>query len=475
MTDQKNSEVMSDKGTPKRFFLAAVLLVLLFASCSPLDVDADSEPTEIGMIDNDLPVSSPELARDRALDHLRISYPGSLPVADARWQEENITSEAAVATRNFLYSFRNWTVSVVSPQIMPERRVYMVIVQNDAVDFQWAGLIDAYGRIMQMRRLQVTSTPPPPTLTMVPTITTLPTFTPVPSTTMTPSPVACNDASFLDDVTIPDGTEFTPGTQFLKVWRLRNVGTCTWTTDYDLVFVGGSRMGAQRAVPLAETVRPGESAELGVYMFAPAAQGSYQGFWMLRNASGMQFGVGDDADDSFWVNIDVVGIATDFKHDFASNYCAAIWRSAAGRLSCGDSTIPQNGFVQFLASPNLESRHENEPTLWVHPNHSRNGWIEGSYPPITIESGDSFRAWVGCLQGNELCDLTFYLSYMDENDRVYTLRRWHEVYENQVTTIDLDLSNLEGQAVQFILGVETNTEEFGDQQGFWFVPRIEGE
>ncbi|NIP41529.1 MAG: hypothetical protein GWN00_05010, partial [Aliifodinibius sp.] len=35
----------------------------------------------------------------------------------------------------------------------------------------------------------------------------------------------------------------TPRTAFTKVWRLQNVGTCTWTADYDMVFISGDRMG----------------------------------------------------------------------------------------------------------------------------------------------------------------------------------------------------------------------------------------
>lgn len=443
------------------------MLSLIVGSCSPVSANATGLSNNDG---TDVKVSSPEMARDTTLAYLRIIYTASaIPSSNASWDGGSITSDQAVATRNFLYSFRNWTVSVVSPQVTPARKVFTVIVMNNATDFKWAGLIDASGKILRMGQLQLnTPTPAPATSTPMPTNTPVP-----PTATMTAIPLACNDATFIDDVTVPDGSAFTPGTQFLKVWQLRNVGTCTWTTDYDLVYVGGNRMGAQRVVPLSETVRPGESVRLGVYMFAPNTPGNYQGFWMLRNAQGKQFGIGDNADDSFWVSIKVVGNVSNYKYDFALNYCAGIWRSATGRVACGDSSVPQNGYVQFLVAPNLENRHENEPTLWVHPNQSQNGWLEGSFPPVTIESGDHFKAWVGCLKGNDACDLTFYLAYMDENNHVYTLQRWHEVYDNKVTVINMDLSNLAGQTVKFILGVQANNTNFSNEQGFWFVPRIE--
>jgi hypothetical protein len=449
--------------------LATILLssLLMSASCSPTPVNATERLKNFGVEDEQM-VSSPEMARDATIAYLRDEY-DVIPSSDMSWIGENITSEESVTMNNFLYSFRDWRISVVSPVVEPERRVFTVIVLNEKEGFKWAGLIDAFGKIKKMDQLQPTSTPP--TFTPIPTNTPLPTATPAASATSATE--TCNDATFIEDVTVPDGTTFPPGTEFLKVWRLRNVGSCTWTTDYELVFVGGNRISAQRAVSLSDTVQPGAAINLGVNMIAPNVPGNYRGFWMLQNANGKRFGIGDNADDSFWVSIEVVGNASNSHYDFALNYCDALWHSATDRLSCGDSSTSQNGTVQFLVSPNFENRHENEPTLWVHPNEASNGWIEGNYPAITIESGDRFKAWVGCLEGNEQCDVTFYLSYIDEDNHIYTLQRWHEVYDNQVSVIDMDLSSLAGQKVQFILGMESNTTNFDDAQGFWFVPRIE--
>lgn len=445
-----------------------LLSLLVVASCAQTPVNAtdvinnpDSENKPV--------ISSPEMARDATIAYLREDY-STVPPSNVTWTGENITSDEAVATSNFLYSFRDWTVSVVSPDVTPENKVFTVMVLNNEDDFKWAGLVDSSGKVVRMRRWQAASATP--TSTPISIITALPTSTAVPPT-VTPLPASCLDATFLEDATVPDGTTFTPNTRFLKEWRLRNAGTCTWTTDYDLVYVGGNRLGAQRTIPLSETVRPGETAELGVYMVAPRTPGDYRGFWMLRNARGDLFGIGDDADDSFWVDIQVVGNVSNYHYDFALEYCNAIWRSATGRLSCPDVSTPTDGSVQFLISPAFENRHENEPTIWVHPNEARNGWVEGSFPAIDIQSGDSFKAWVGCLEGYELCDVTFYLAYTDEDNHTFTVDRWHEVYDNQVTRIDLDLSSLAGQSVQFILGMEASSSDVSSAQGFWFVPRIE--
>ncbi len=113
------------------------------------------------------------------------------------------------------------------------------------------------------------------------------------------------------DITIPDDTELDPGEEFAKVWRVVNVGTCTWTANYDIVFFSGELMGAPVSQPLNFTVPPNQSVDLAVDMVAPNKAGSYQGNWKLRNADGVLFGIGPIGESPFWVRIKVVSIATE--------------------------------------------------------------------------------------------------------------------------------------------------------------------
>ena len=147
-----------------------------------------------------------------------------------------------------------------------------------------------------------TQTPPPPTVTPVPV-----TNTPAPTvTTLPPTAVSyCDWAGFVKDVTIPDGTVVSPGETFTKVWRLKNRGTCTWTSDYMLVFHSGSQMGGTTAVRLPGSVAPGQTVDVSVTLTAPADAGSYKGYWILRNASGALFGTSDKANIPFYVDVTV--------------------------------------------------------------------------------------------------------------------------------------------------------------------------
>jgi len=154
---------------------------------------------------------------------------------------------------------------------------------------------------------------------------TQPGATPVPPATDTPAPPptqpdapkvtptsTCDHASPGSpiDVTIPDDTELEPGENFTKIWRLENIGTCTWTTEYALTWFSGERLGAPVSVPLTEDVPPKTSVELSVDMVAPSEAGTYQSNWKLNNAAGEFFGIGPSGNAAFWVRIEVVESAT---------------------------------------------------------------------------------------------------------------------------------------------------------------------
>jgi hypothetical protein len=73
--------------------------------------------------------------------------------------------------------------------------------------------------------------------------------TPIPPTN-TPLATGCSDqAAFVTDVTVPDGADFSPDENFTKTWRMKNAGTCTWTSSYALVFIMGIKWEALQQWP----------------------------------------------------------------------------------------------------------------------------------------------------------------------------------------------------------------------------------
>jgi hypothetical protein len=126
----------------------------------------------------------------------------------------------------------------------------------------------------------------------------------LPSVTPTSSelPTPCYRAFFVKDVTIPDYYDkLAPGEAFVKTWRLKNTGTCSWPADTQAVFLSGSQMGASSSVSIGAAVAVGEERDVSVNMVAPSASGTYTGYWMLKIPNGGRFGIGDAGNESFWV------------------------------------------------------------------------------------------------------------------------------------------------------------------------------
>ena len=155
--------------------------------------------------------------------------------------------------------------------------------------------------------LSASETPPPPSETVTATATASLTLTPTGTSTITLTPQPCDAAAFVKDVTYSDGAEVFGGAAFTKTWRLKNVGTCTWTSGYKLLFDSGDRMSAPDTVTLTGgTVPPGATVDVSVDLKAPSDEGTYQGYFRIRNPSGVVFGIGPAASGAFWVKIKAV-------------------------------------------------------------------------------------------------------------------------------------------------------------------------
>lgn len=131
----------------------------------------------------------------------------------------------------------------------------------------------------------VTNTVPAPAITTVAP----PTVAPPPTRVVPTATSTCDIAQFITDVTIPDGTVLTPGQAFTKTWRIKNVGTCSWTPSYAVVFSSGNSMNGPATQALTGNVNPGQTVDISINLTAPSTPGDYTGYWKLRNAAGVLF------------------------------------------------------------------------------------------------------------------------------------------------------------------------------------------
>jgi hypothetical protein len=191
-----------------------------------------------------------------------------------------------------------------------------------------------------------TQEPPPPaaadtaTYTMLPSVTAAPTNSP--SVTLTPLP--CNWAQFITDVTYPDNSEVGISDHFTKTWRLKNIGSCTWTSGYSLVFDTGDQMGAPAEQQLTPgTVAPGATIDVSVDLLSPAAPGTYQGFFKLRASDSTVFGIGAHADGAFWVKVVVAAPTGPSIQQVSASTIIHSGSTGSTTASCPAGTVATGG------------------------------------------------------------------------------------------------------------------------------------
>lgn len=323
-----------------------------------------------------------------------------------------------------------------------------------------------------------------------PTITPQPLATVAQLPSLTPTSDNCNLAKWENDVTIPDGSVLAPDTAFIKTWRITNIGTCTWNTNYAIVYAGGDQMSAPAATNLPANVPPGATVDVSVQLKSPSADGKYAGNFMLRSDTGLIFGTGASHKAPIFVSIEVVkqqivvtlvfgGFIPVFPleqlvYDFGANYCVANWRNATavGFLACPGTKTDDAGFVVQVDSPKLQDGNTvNGVSLFTHPQWIDGGSIAGTYPTLTVENGMKFKTTLGCGFGGAACDARFMLRYRIDGGALQELDRWDVKYADAPLKLNVDLSSLAGKNVNFVLQVVTNGSSAQDW-AYWVNPRI---
>jgi Ig-like domain from next to BRCA1 gene len=139
-----------------------------------------------------------------------------------------------------------------------------------------------------------TSTPLPPSATSTPepppTATPTEVFTTDPTQAALGTPASlCDNYVYVADVTIVDGTAMTAGQDFVKTWKIKNTGDCTWGDGYGLIYSYGEKMSGE-AVPFGTVVAPGQEIDVSVNFKAPDKIGEYVSSWQMANPQGLSFG-----------------------------------------------------------------------------------------------------------------------------------------------------------------------------------------
>ncbi len=282
----------------------------------------------------------------------------------------------------------------------------------------------------------------------------------------------CDQVKFVKDVTIPDDINLAPGEKFTKIWRLQNTGSCPWTIGYLLYFESGDSMDAPDSLELtSETIQPGDTVDVSVDMIAPQEPGMYQGNWKIRNVKGDGFGVGTYSK-AFWVKINVVEGA-EMMFDFNIHANEAVWGSGSipvdtidlgvDSLTFDHQGAPGDPYVSLENEQNLEGGKISGILLSAYPPVGKGNYIIGRFPDYIVKAGDFLFGRVGLItnpDGN--CgngDVNFRINLITGGDpsTVTTLGEWHEICDDLMKSLEIDLDNYKGDTVQIFLSVIANT------------------
>jgi hypothetical protein len=180
-------------------------------------------------------------------------------------------------------------------------------------------------------------------------------------------------ATFIKDVTYPDGTVVSPGQSLIKTWRIKNVGACTWNSEYQLVFDSGEAMNGPAYQQLTDIlIPPGEALDISVQLIAPDTAGTYRGNWKLSDPNGDIFGT--TTGNPIWVEIEVVHSDLDHEDSLSSNGNYPIIRIT-------DVNMDQNVTIKGLNFPPND-------TFNVQLNYNGTSGVDGILV-ATIETGNS--------------------------------------------------------------------------------------
>jgi hypothetical protein len=296
-----------------------------------------------------------------------------------------------------------------------------------------------------------------------------PTPTPRPGDTPSPSltPTPCLDASeFAGDVTAPDGTRLEPGQVFTKTWRIKNIGTCVWGSDYELDFVDGDPMGGPASIRLSGPARNSETVEVSVQLKAPQEAGSYRSQWQLRDAQGQPFGtkpyISIMVSPTLTPTPGFIPIVISTEPQYLLNFASqAIWTNGDGVGGLWLDSYPDAsnaqaplGFAALVPSDRILASGKavgSRAILATHPQFVPNGEIKGSFLLKLPPRGAEFAATLEFLSG------------ATQSDGVHVQVWWLDVSQGGSLGMKLAEANVGPKSPPVNLSADLG--QFGEQTG----------
>ncbi len=160
--------------------------------------------------------------------------------------------------------------------------------------------------------------------------------------------------------------------------------------------------------------------------------------------------------------------------DFVALLCNAQWMNGAQHLvACPGASADHSGGYAEALNPASEGLPPNTPTLLTIPGWSGSAALFLRYPSFTVRGGDRFRATLRC-QADSPCDVEYALEYFDANGKYHSpFMSWKYQAGDPPVNVDVDLSMLAGQTVDFVLAIRPQNDSAPQQAySLWIAPHI---
>jgi len=169
------------------------------------------------------------------------------------------------------------------------------------------------------------------------------------------------------------------------------------------------------------------------------------------------------------------GFSAEVHHNLVAEAGEAVWRNDLGdTLPFPGEGDDSRGFVRVLTAE-LEDGESYPDVLETHPRWAANGWIEGRFLLIMPENA-TFQAKVGFLKGaggsdGVVFEVAWQVFLPAGRPEEILLYQASKDYDEELASIEIDLSAYAGQTGEFILRVKAGPSS-GQDWAVWVNPRI---
>ena len=284
-------------------------------------------------------------------------------------------------------------------------------------------------------------------------------YTPTPEANLINDPLCVDEFTFVSDLTVPDGMTITPGTNFQKSWYITNSGTCTWNSNYRVLYHSGDNVGRSKEFALLQPgyyIKPGESTVVSVDLIAPhEVGGTYTTYWSLKSPGGDEFGAGQAKNIYLSSNFRVESQFV-VTQNFGSLQCSDDY----GYFTCGiNQSDGSRGSVYYDDTPMLESgRSQGNPAIAVRPPSGENTVVRFEFGPLRFPRRSNFYTNFCCRPDTPSCDVQVRLYIREPGYSemlVQEIREWNEGLMGEWKFV-LDDIGIFDQDFTYILEVQSN-------------------